>query len=186
MKRAIVLTMPILIVVAALLYIKPLKFLAPCFAGVECYGSVCVDDTKKIESALNLYSSAVERLHKRGISTPLRQKIIYCATIKCYQSFGGGTERAISFPFLGTVISPESWQIYITQHELVHWAQFSEMGAISTMIKPEWFREGMAYYFSEAPESDIPIHYFPMIEKYQKWHVRKTWAEVIQSSQQLK
>ncbi len=186
MKRVMFLTIVILTIVAGLFYVKPLRFLMPYLSGVKCYESVCVDDSKKMESALNLYSSALQEIRKRGISTPLNPTFVYCTTKKCYQSFGGGAERAISFPFLGTVISPESWQVYITQHELVHWFQFSEIGVISTMRKPEWFREGMAYYFSGAPESDIPMQYFTMIEKYQKWHAKKSWVEVIQESKKLK
>jgi hypothetical protein len=186
MKKLIFFTVFILVVAASFFYVKPLRFLTPYLSGVKCYNSVCIDDPKKLESALSLYSSAVDEIRKMGITIPHNPKFVYCTTIKCYQSFGGGRERAISFPFLGTVISPESWQAYITQHELVHWFQFSEIGAISTMRKPEWFREGMAYYFSGAPESDIPTHYLPMIEKYRKWHADKSWVEVIQESKKLK
>jgi hypothetical protein len=60
------------------------------------------------------------------------------------------------------------------------------MGAISTMRKPEWFREGMAYYFSGAPGSDIPTHYLPMIEKYREWHANKSWTDVIEESVNVK
>jgi hypothetical protein len=184
--KKILFTTFILAVTTSLFYVKPLKFLMPYLSGVKCYGSVCIDDSSKLQSALSLYSSAVEDLQKAGITIQHNPKFVYCTTSKCYQSFGGGRERAISFPFLGTVISPESWQAYISQHELVHWFQFSEIGAISIMRKPEWFREGMAYYFSGAPDSDIPTHYLPMIEKYREWHANKPWAEVVEESKNVK
>jgi|TARA_R100001509_G_scaffold44063_1_gene23955 hypothetical protein len=105
--------------------------------------------------------------------------------MECYQSFGGGNERAVSYPFLGTVIAPASWQRYITQHELIHWFQFYEIGAVSTMMKPEWFREGMAYVYSGAPESDIPEHYLPMMKRYSDWHSEKSWPKVIEQAGHL-
>lgn len=185
MRKIFLLAALILILAGTFLLVKPLRFLLPALAGVKCHHSVCADDSKKMEAAQNLYAAALQKIQTKGISTPLTPRFVYCSTANCYAAFGGGRERAISFPFLGTVISPESWQVYITQHELVHWLQFTELGAIATMIKPEWFREGMAYYFSDAPEADIPPHYLPMIERYQHWHGEKSWAEAIAEAKKL-
>ncbi len=164
---------------------KPFRLLLPNFNDVECHGSVCVQDAKEMDRAHELYSSAIKSISSAGITLEARPRFVYCSTKECYQSFGGGNERAISYPFLGTVIAPASWQDYITRHELIHWFQFYEIGAVSTMMKPEWFREGMAYVFSGAPESDIPGHYLPMMEKYRDWHLDKSWSEVIYHSRGL-
>ncbi len=166
-------------------YAKPLRLLLPHLNGVTCNGSVCVEDTSGMYQAIELYGSAVKNISAAQLPLRASPTFVYCYTAECYQSFGGGNERAISYPFLGTVIAPESWQRYITQHELVHWFQFYEIGPVSTMMKPEWFREGMAYVYSNAPESDIPEHYLPMMVKYDEWHSDKSWSEVVQDAGDL-
>jgi len=184
-KKIILLSAAILILIAAFMAIKPLQFLLPTFVGVKCHNAVCIDDPNRLETAQSLYAAALQNLQSKGIATPLNPRFVYCSTAECYKAFGGGNERAISFPFLGAVIAPESWQVYITQHEFVHWLQFTELGAIATMRKQEWFREGMAYYFSDAPVADIPPHYLPMIERYQQWHGEKSWSEAITEAKNL-
>lgn len=166
-------------------FAKPIRLFLPHLNGVQCHGSVCVQDTREMEKAIGLYGSAIKAISTADVPLQARPTFVYCSTIECYQSFGGGNERAISYPFLGTVIAPGSWQSYITQHELIHWFQFSEIGPISTMMKPKWFREGMAYVFSGAPESDIPKHYLPMMEKYRDWHSGKSWSEVLHQAGSL-
>lgn len=164
---------------------KPVRLLAPHLNGTVCDGPVCVEDPETMAQATALYQAAVGRLSLLGIRFTDKPTFVYCSSTACYRSFGGGRERAIAYPFLGAVIAPESWQMYITQHELVHWFQFGELGAVATMRKPEWFREGMAYVYSEAPHSDIPEHYLPMLEQYQRWHADSSWADVLQRSKEL-
>lgn len=161
------------------LYAKPFRLLLPHLNGTQCNESVCVEDPRKMEQAIELYDSAIAEIAASDIPLKARPTFVYCSTAECYHSFGGGSERAISYPFLGTIVAPASWQGYITQHELIHWFQFSEIGAVSTMMKPEWFREGMAYVYSGAPDSDIPEHYQPMMKQYSDWHSSKSWSEVI-------
>ena len=175
----------VLIPALAWSYAKPLRLLLPHLTEVQCNGPVCVEDPRVMNQAIELYGSAVTKIFAADIPLRARPTFVYCSTTECYRSFGGGNERAISYPFLGTVIAPESWQRYITQHELVHWFQFYEIGPVSTMMKPEWFREGMAYVYSSAPESDIPGHYLPMMIKYNEWHSAKSWPEVIQEAGDL-
>ena len=166
-------------------YAKPVRLLLPQFNDVECSGSVCVENPDKMGKAIELYTYSFEALNGAQIHINEKPTFVFCSTIECYHSFGGGDEKAKSYPFLGTVIGPESWQRHITQHELVHWFQFSELGAVETMLKPEWFREGMAYVFSGAPASDIPKYYWPMIDRYKEWHSDKTWSEAILHSESL-
>tara|TARA_R100001129_G_scaffold175003_1_gene147781 strand:+ start:5124 stop:5726 length:603 start_codon:yes stop_codon:yes gene_type:complete len=184
-KKVVLIFVVVLIPALAWSYAKPIRLLLPNLNGMQCNGAICVEDPKKIDKAADLYESAVENLAAVRISLSASPNFIYCSTAECYESFGGGSERAISYPFLGTVIAPESWQSYITQHELIHWFQFSEIGAVSTMMKPNWFREGMAYVYSGAPESDIPEHYLPMMAKYSDWHSGKSWSEVIHQAGDL-
>lgn len=184
-KKLSILFIIVLIPVFAWLYAKPLRLFAPTMNSVHCTGSVCVENRSEMNRAVELYKSAVKSTSDSGIPFKSNPTFVYCSTRECYQSFGGGNERAMSYPFLGTIIAPESWQRHISQHELIHWFQFSEIGSVSTMMKPEWFREGMAYVYSGAPKSDIPEHYLPMMQQYLDWHSDKSWAEVIQQAENL-
>lgn len=166
-------------------YIKPLRMLFPQLHGVLCKDSVCVEEQAGLEQATEIYNASIAALSDEGISLNKRPTFIYCSTPECYGFFGGTNERAISYPFLGTVLAPASWQRYITQHEHIHWFQFDEIGIVATMNKPEWFREGMAYIYSDAPQTDIPEHYLAMIQRYRDWHADKSWAEVLLSSREL-
>lgn len=163
----------------------PTRLLLPHLNGVVCDGPVCVEDPEQMARAAELYRNSLEALSRAKISLEARPIFVYCSSTTCYRSFGGGNERAISFPYLGTVIAPTSWQRYITMHELVHWYQFEKIGAVATMLKPEWFREGMAYVYSGAPETDIPEHYLPMMERYRQWQKGESLPEMMQRAQEL-
>lgn len=175
----------IVLFTGSLLFIKPLKILAPEYFAIHCNQSICVEDSNRLTEAKKLYETALASLDNQGLGLNTNPRFIYCSTDKCYKYFGGGNERAISYPFLGTIIAPTSWQVYISQHELIHWTQFDNLGAISTMQKPEWFREGMAYQFSDAPSDDIPEHYLPLIKQYTDWHAEKSWQSIWQESNKL-
>ncbi|WP_444893794.1 hypothetical protein ACJJI5_13475 [Microbulbifer sp. EKSA008] len=43
----------------------------------------------------------------------------------------------------------------------------------------------MAYLYSGAPDSDIPDHYYPMIQQYKEWHSDMEWNEVISAAREL-
>jgi hypothetical protein len=45
--------------VAAWALIKPVRVLAPEFAGVNCHGKICVDDPARLTEATALYDEAV-------------------------------------------------------------------------------------------------------------------------------
>ena len=165
-------------IIATAFFVKPLRLLVPEWYGMHCEGSVCVEEIELLDEADVLYQLALTRLQQQTLSLESKPEFVYCSTASCYKYFGGKNERAISYPFLGTIIAPSSWQIYISQHELVHWIQFEKLGAIATMQKPVWFREGMAYQFSDAPATDIPKHYLPLIEKYKSWHSNQSWKQV--------
>jgi hypothetical protein len=186
-RRAIVpLLLVALVGIAAMWFlVKPMRLLVPQWNGVHCAQSVCSDNPSRLAKATAIYDEVLDRLDVHGVSVAGRPTFVYCTTDRCYRSFGGGQERAISYPFLGTLIAPTSWQDYITRHELVHWIQFRELGAVTTMQKPEWFREGMAYVLSNAPVSDIPEHYLPMMAQYEVWSEGMTWAEIVREAKSL-
>ncbi len=147
----------------------PLRLAAPGFFGAVCSDRVCAEHGADLDEAKALFAAASSAAQSRtGLAIPALN-VVMCRSNECYRSFGGGTERAISFPYLGTVIAGRSWQDYIVHHELVHWLQFEHFGAFQTMGFPVWFREGMAYALSGAPDWDIPEAFKPWMAQFREW-----------------
>lgn len=150
-------------------FAKPLRLLAPEFNGVTCFESVCVDDRSRMGEAKALYQSAHK--HVSDKLTPLTDHpvMVFCSTLDCYKSFGGGAERAITYPKLGSLIAPSSWAPHFARHELIHALQAQELGAVRMMRGPPWFREGMAYSVSEPPSHDMPPQFQGYRTQYESW-----------------
>lgn len=150
-------------------FAKPVRLLLPELNDVTCSDSVCVDDAGRMLQAKSLYESAHE--HVSAKLTPLadRPLMVFCSTAACYRSFGGGSERAITYPKLGSLIAPSSWSPHFARHELVHALQAQELGSIRMMRGPEWFREGMAYSVSDPPGHDMPPQFQKYRTQYEAW-----------------
>lgn len=166
----------------ATVFAAPLRIAAPQLFGMHCAEQVCVEDRRDLEAALELLRSArgdVEALAETALP---QLRTVLCRSDDCYRRFGGGEERAISYPFLGAVIAGRSWQDYIVRHELIHWLQFEHYGAFETMSHPAWFREGMAYALSDAPDWDIPEPFKPWIAEFQHWQGDMSFAEILEAA----
>jgi hypothetical protein len=158
--------------------VKPFRIPIAQVFGVQCIDFICYENGTDRQSVEQLYHAAandISRLHL----LKSRPRFIFCVTSTCYRAFGGGNERAISYPFLGTVIAPDSWQPYIVKHEMVHWLQFQEFGALGTMRKPFWLREGMAYSLSAAPAWDIPQQHSKLVLQYEAWARDKEMHDIL-------
>jgi hypothetical protein len=156
----------------------PLKLAAPGLFGLECAERVCVEQVEDLRQARELFATAAAAVETQtGLAVP-RLNAVLCRSEDCYRRFGGGDERAISYPFLGTVIAGRSWQDYIIRHELIHWLQFEHFGAFETMRQPVWFREGMAYALSGAPDHDIPEPFKPWMAQYRGWQGERSPAAI--------
>jgi hypothetical protein len=157
----------------------PMRLIAPGIFGMTCAGHVCVEAPDDLAEAGTLVAGAVAAVQAQaGLPVP-DPRFVMCRSERCYQSFGGGAERAISYPFLGTLIAGHSWQDYIIRHELIHWLQFEHFGAFETMAHPAWFREGMAYALSGAPSWDVRDAFRPWQAQYLEWQGKRTPAEVL-------
>lgn len=101
---------------------------------------------------------------------PLRSppRAVFCSTRECYSSFGGGRESGAAIFHLGVIISPESWQTYIVEHELIHMLQAQELGLRGRERTPLWFKEGMPFFISDPPEFDLPEYAKPLASEYQR------------------
>lgn len=150
-------------------FAKPVRLLLPELNGVTCNESVCVDDIERMQEAKALYDSAHE--HVSDTLTPLanRPRMVFCAHADCYRSFGGGLERAITYPGIGSLIAPASWSPHFARHELIHALQAQELGPVRMLRGPEWFREGMAYSVSEPPIDDMPPQFEAFRDQYEEW-----------------
>jgi hypothetical protein len=148
---------------------KPLRVTIPAALGLYCHETLCVEHPADYPHAQIVYEQALLDVNTTVKKINESPRFIFCKSDACYKKFGGGAERAISYPYLGTILSGNSWQIYIVKHELIHWLQFQELGAIQTMRTPLWFREGMAYSLSGAPLNDVPPSHLPLMTQYQAW-----------------
>lgn len=158
--------------------VPPLRMLEPALFGLTCNQSVCVERSGDLDAALTLVTAArADVIALTDLQVP-DLKIVLCRTADCYRLFGGGAERAISYPFLGMIVAGRSWQDYIIRHELIHWLQFGHFGAIETMTLPVWFREGMAYELSGAPDWDIPEPFRPWMAQYRHWQGERSAGDV--------
>lgn len=151
-------------------FAKPLRLWAPSLHGMTCADDVCVEDAGRLLEAVALYDAALARIAARG--TPLRQRsrMAFCSTDACYRAFGGGAERAITYPWVGSLIAPTSWAPHFARHELIHALQGQQLGEIGMLLKPAWFREGMAYAWSDPPPDDMPEAFLPLRERFEAWY----------------
>lgn len=165
----------------AIAFAGPLRIAAPQLFGMHCAEQVCVESDRDLETALALFRSARDDVEALAGTELPPHRAVLCKSDACYARFGGGAERAISFPFLGMVVAGQSWQDYIIRHELIHWLQFEHYGAFETMTYPTWFREGMAYALSAAPMSDIPQAFTPWTAQYLDWQGERSLPAVLAS-----
>ena len=168
--------------VAAWALFKPIRIVAPELNGVVCSGAVCVDEASSLPRARQLHAEAMA-----SVSTKLRPlrsapRAVFCSSRECYRSFGGGLERGAAIFHLGIIIPPESWQPYIVEHELIHMLQAQELGLRGRERTPAWFKEGMPFFISAPPESDLPEYAKPLVAEYQDWEQRvgreHVWDEI--------
>ena len=168
--------------VAAWALFKPVRIVAPHLNGVTCNGAVCVENPSTLPAALRLHAEAMSNVAARLRPLESPPRAVFCSTRACYQSFGGGMERGAAIFNLGIIIPPDSWQIYIVEHELIHMLQAQELGLRGRERTPPWFKEGMPFFVSAPPAFDLPDYARPLVAEYQAWEQRvgrdNVWAEI--------
>lgn len=184
LKRALIVIL-LLLPFSAWAFVKPIRLLLPQQNGVTCLNSVCVDNMHRMHEATALYDAA--HVYVDDKLTPLRGRplMVFCSTATCYKSFGGGRERAITYPKLGTLIAPDSWAPHFVRHEFIHALQAQELGPVQMMLAPAWFREGMAYSVSDPPIHDMPPQFQSYRTDYEAWAIGITSSELWSSAKEL-
>ena len=149
--------------------VKPIRVLAPSLAGITCINiGVCVDDTTKLEAATALYVDANDFVRAR-LGTLKKPRVIFCSTTECATSFGMHGRSALTVGTVGTVIGPHAWKPYYVRHELIHQLQGQKLGVFSTLVKPRWLIEGMAYALSDDPRSVLAQPWEQDRAKFRAW-----------------
>ena len=159
-------------------FAKPVRLLLPELKGVTCSESICVDDIERMQEAKDLYDAAHAHVSFRITPLENRPRMVFCARTDCYTSFGGGLERAITYPNLGSLIAPASWSPHFARHELIHALQAQELGAVRMLRGPDWFCEGMAYSVSEPPVEDMPQQFEAFRNQYNEWAAGLNGADI--------
>jgi hypothetical protein len=155
-KRIVVIAL-LALPVAAWAFVKPVRVLAPVLAGLTCHGKVCVDDHSRLSEATGLYENAVRYVRDNIGEFQSEPRAVFCSTKACSKSFGFTSTLAYNVATFGVVFSHGAWRPYLIRHELIHHLQNEHLGSLRTwLLKPDWFREGMAYSLSQDPRRPLP------------------------------
>lgn len=162
--------------------VKPLRVVVPEWGGVTCASStVCVDDLTMASEADALYEEAIAFVGEKISSVPGTPRVTFCASQACADYFGLGARSAVTVGTIGTVIGPRAWKAYYVRHELIHYLQARQLGAVQLLLKPSWFVEGMAYALSEDPRIPLAESFEGYRREFLSWYKsvgsKKMWAK---------
>lgn len=169
--KRLALLLLVIVPIASWALVKPIRVLAPGLAGVTCpTAQICADDVSQLAAASTLYAEA-QTFIAHALS-PLRSapRVIFCSTQACADAFGLGPRSAVTVGTIGTVIGPNAWKNYYVRHELIHQLQAEKWGVVSTMLKPSWLVEGMAYALSEDPRPVLTEPWQNYRTQFMAWH----------------
>jgi hypothetical protein len=165
---------------AAWAFIKPVRVLAPELAGVECDGRICTDDPARLKEAATLLDQA-ERYVRRNVGDMHGvPRAIFCSAAACSHAFGLESAAAYNFGTFAIVIGHKAWQPHFVRHELIHHLQSERLGSLDNwLLKPKWFREGMAYSLSGDPRRPLPQPLEGYRAEFETWYPGKAevWTE---------
>ena len=108
--------------------------------------------------------------------------MIFCATQECSRSFGFTSNGAYNVATVGVVVSHRGWHSYFVRHELIHHLQNERLGSLNAwLLKPNWFKEGMAYSLSKDPRAPLPEPLQGYRAQFESWFklvgADHLWAE---------
>lgn len=151
-KRIILLSILLSPVVAWALY-KPMRVLSPELNGITCINKeICIEEKEKTNKATSLYNNALSYVNSSVGQIKKNPRVTFCSSELCYQSFGfRAPAKATTVGISGIVISPRGWNMHFMRHEMIHHLQSERLGVVQQYLKPEWFKEGMAYSLSQEP-----------------------------------
>lgn len=174
MKRVIyriVLSLMLLLPVAAWALYKPVRILVPeLVPGVSCpTENICLDDVSRLSEAESLYFQAIEFVNTSVGKLEEQPHAVFCTTENCFQSFGFKRSSAGAIGISGIVISPRGWEGYYLRHELIHHLQAERLGLYRYTQTPDWFKEGMAYSLSQH-EKELEEPWQGYRQRFEAWY----------------
>ena len=170
MKRWLALSLLLTIAPATWAAFKPIRALAPQWAGTTCEGAICIDDPARLDEARALYRDALAFVDTRVGRIQAPPRMVFCATAACSQRFGFRANAAYTVGTSGIVISHRGWAPFFVRHELIHHLQNERLGTIRAgFFKPAWWREGMAYSLSLDPRRPLPAPLEGLRATYETW-----------------
>lgn len=158
--------------IAALAFVKPLRIVAPTLVpGIACpLPNICTDSVAGFGEARQLY--------EKGFSTAVAAvgpfqdvpRVVFCTTSECANAFGLGRRAAETVGDLGLVVAPRGWKQFYLAHELIHYRQAESLGNLAVATKPKWLIEGMAYSLSGDPRHPLGEPFEQWRSQFETWH----------------
>ena len=150
---------------------KPIRALAPEWAGVVCYeGGVCTDDPARVPEALSLKNEAMSFVKSWAGPFEAAPRMIFCTTATCDIRFGFKGNAAYNVGAKALVVAARGWKPYYIRHELIHCVQVERIGGFRMLLHtPRWLIEGMAYSASQDPRRPLKEPWESDRRQYEEW-----------------
>lgn len=171
LKRSLLIAL-LALPIAAWAFFKPVRIIAPELAGVSCISkAICIDDPSRYSQASGLYESAIQFVGASVGEIRHKPLVVFCATERCFQSFGLGKRSAATIGTYGIVVSPRAWEPHYVRHEMIHHLQKEKLGILKAWLgTPEWFIEGMAYSLSQDPRPVLAAPWQQYRAQFEAWY----------------
>jgi hypothetical protein len=150
---------------------KPVRALAPEWAGVLCYkGGVCTDDPARVKEAISLRIEAMSFVKAWAGPFETAPRMIFCTTTACEKSFGFKGNAAYNVGSRALVVASRGWEPHFIRHELIHCVQVERIGGFRMLLHtPVWLIEGMAYSASQDPRRPLQEPWESHRRQYEEW-----------------
>jgi hypothetical protein len=152
-------------------FFKPVRALAPEWAGVTCYpGGVCTDDPARASEALSLKVEAMSFVNAWAGPFEAEPRMIFCTTAACDRNFGFRGNAAYNVGATALVVATRGWKPYYIRHELIHCVQVERIGGFRMLLHtPAWLIEGMAYSASQDPRRPLQEPWETYRRQFEEW-----------------
>ncbi len=182
MLRKVALVAVLVLPFAAWAFAKPVRVLAPQLEGLTCDHGVCVDDPARRAEAAALYRDALQYVQASLGPMEAQPRAVFCSTAECARKFGFKRQNAYNCGTFAIVIGNRGWQPFFVRHELIPHVQNEHLGSLQMwLLKPVWFREGMAYSLSGDPRHPLPQPLEGYRAEFETWYQKigpsKLWQE---------
>jgi hypothetical protein len=172
----------VVVALAAWMLVRPVRVLAPQWLGMQCLtATVCVEDRGELERATALHAEALSFVSRTVGTLQISPTVIFCSTEQCADAFGLGARSAVTLGSWGTVVGPHAWRPHYLRHEMIHVLQAERLGILPLLLKPAWFKEGMAYGLSEDPREPLNEPFEGWRAQFRSWYAKlppaQLWTE---------